>query len=318
LSSSFLLLRICSFARSSFWAHTLRFLSYIPVDTMMSHMAAYREGNKAGKMPSNQVMAAYGIFLLGAGCIWHLVADGEFSSILTMSVMLQCLAVVLLVLQVVSTGSAAGISARALCLDVIGLCCRLSSTLWLNGYLPVDASGDFVFQAIDVCSLCLLLWLLHQVLVVKKQTYQAAEDALPIMPMIVGCLILAAMLHGNMNSRPLFDTLWMAGLFVSTVAVLPQLWLVTRTGGRVEALTSHHIAAMAVSRALSGIFMWHARGDITCVPWLFQWNHAIWAILGSHLLHMILLSDFAYVYVKAVIAHGLDARLEVMSADCGV
>lgn len=282
---------------------------------MMSAFA--KSGDKAGKMPSSQVLAAYGLFILGAGAIWHLVADGEFSSILTMSVMLQCLAVALLGLQVLSTGSASGISARALTLDALALCCRLSSTVWLNGYLPVDASGDYVFQAIDICSLCMVLWLLHNVVVERRNTYQAQEDSLPTLPMVVGSFVLAAMLHGNMNSRPIFDTLWMAGLFISTVAVLPQLWLITRTGGRVEALTSHHIAAMAASRALSGIFMWHARGDITCIPWLGSWNHAIWAILGSHLLHMVLLSDFAYIYVKAVIARGLDTRLEIMES-CGV
>merc|ERR1719359_2209034 len=113
--------------------------------------------------------------------------------------------------------------------------------------------------------------------------------------------VLAALLHGNMNSRPIFDGLWMAGVFLSAVAVLPQLWLITRTGGRVEALTSHHIAAMAASRALAGIFMWHARSDITCVPIVSDFNHAIWAILGAHLLHMVLLGDFAYYYLKAVL-----------------
>lgn len=283
---------------------------------MMSLLA--NSSNKPGQMPSSQVLTAYVLFFLGSGAIWHLVADGEFSSILTISVMLQCLSVSLLALQVISTGSAAGISARALCLDLLGLCCRLSSTLWLNGYLPVDATGDYVFQAIDICSLCIILWLLHEVAVQKANTYQAEEDSLPIAQMVVGSFVMAALLHGNMNSRPIFDTLWMTGLFVSTVAVLPQLWLITRTGGRVEALTSHHIAAMAASRALSGIFMWHARGDITCVPWIGDFNHAIWAILGSHLLHMILLSDFAYVYVKAVMTRGLDTTLEIMVESCGV
>merc|ERR1719491_2419183 len=90
--------------------------------------------------------------------------------------MVQCLAVVLLALQMVSTGSAAGISSRALSLDALAICCRLSSTLWLNGYLPVDASGDYVFQAVDICSLGVLAWLLHQVLVVKRHSYQAEGD----------------------------------------------------------------------------------------------------------------------------------------------
>merc|ERR1719453_1587443 len=235
-----------------------------------------------------------------------------------MSVMVQCLAVVLLALQMISSGSASGISAKALTLDALAICCRLSSTLWLNGYLPVDVTGDHIYQIFDICSLCILGWLLYQVHVVKRHTYQAEEDSLPILPMAIGSLVLAFLLHGNMNSRPLFDALWMASVFVSAVAVLPQLWLITRTGGCIEALTSHYIAAMAVGSALSAIFMWHARGDITCVPWFGGFNHAIWAILGAHLLHMLLLGDFAFHYIKAVLARGLNCRIEITDIDCGV
>merc|ERR1719353_308327 len=85
--------------------------------------------------------------------------------------MVQCLALVLLGLQMISTGSASGISARALALDALAICCRLSSTLWLNGYLPVDASGDHLFQIFDLCSLGIVAWLLHQVLVVNRHSY---------------------------------------------------------------------------------------------------------------------------------------------------
>lgn len=278
----------------------------------MAPLASKTEGT------SPQVLVVYGLFFLSAGTVWHLVADGAFSSILTLSVMLQCLAVVLLALQVVTTGSAAGISVRALVLDAVALCCRLSSTLWLNGYLPVDASGDYVFQGIDICSLILLIWLIHHVLVEKRSTYQAEEDSLPIAPMAAGAFVLAFLLHGNMNSRPLFDSLWMAALFLNTISVLPQLWLITRTGGHVAALTSHHIAAQAFGRVLAGIFMWHARADITCIPWMFDLNHAIWAILGAHFLHMVLLGDFAYYYIKAIINKGLQATLELDSCACGV
>lgn len=285
---------------------------------MMSFMSSAAAKKHGSKLPSSQIIAAYGFFILGGGMIWHLIADGEFSAILTMAVGLQCLAIALLSLQVLSTGSASGVSARALGLDALALCCRLSSTVWLNGYLPVDASGDFIFQAIDICSVALLLWLIHQVVVVKKHSYEAEKDSLQTQPMVVGSFILAALLHGNMNSRPIFDTLWMASLFISTVSVLPQLWLVTRSGGKVEALTSHFIAATAASRALSGVFMWHARSDITCHPWVDGFNHAIWAILGAHVLHMILLSDFAYMYVKAVIQRGLDCRLDIAEVSCNV
>mmetsp|Transcript_71458 Transcript_71458/g.209449 ORF Transcript_71458/g.209449 Transcript_71458/m.209449 type:complete len:110 (+) Transcript_71458:2-331(+) len=103
----------------------------------------------------------------------------------------------------------------------------------------------------------------------------------------------------------------MAGLFVSVVAVLPQLWLITRSHGRCDALTSHYIAAMAVSRLLSGTFMWHARHDITSDPWVEGVNHGVWAILGAHALHLLFLADFAYYYIKAVLQDGLNCRLQL-------
>jgi|Transcript_80654 hypothetical protein len=280
-------------------------------------MMSLPSASKAATMPPAQVLVAYGAFTLGSFAVWHLVADGEFSAILTLSVMLQTLALALLAIQVLLSGGVTGISAKTLVMDALALCCRLSSTLWLNGYLPVDASGDYMYQVFDIVSVGILAWLLREMFTVRSRTYQAEEDSFPMSPLVLGAFVLAAVMHGNMNNRPVFDSLWMAGLFLSAIAVLPQLWLITRTGGRVESLMSHHIAAMAASSVLSGIFMWHARHDITCHPWFGEFNHAIFAILSAHLLHLVLLGDFAYYYIKAVITKGFDCRLEILE-DCGV
>jgi len=281
---------------------------------MMALMAQSKD--KQSGLPSH-LLITYGFFLFSAAAVWHLVADGAFSAILTLAVMVQCLGAALLSIQVLTSGSVAGISAQAVKLDVLAICLRLSSTLWLNGYLPVDASGDFAFQAFDICSLCILVWLLQQILMTRQDSYQKEADSMQTSPFILGSLILAVLFHGNMNGRPLFDMLWMAGLFISAVSVVPQLWLITQTGGSVEALTSHYIAAMAVSRILSGIFMWHAHDDITCYPWIGDFNHAGWVIMAAHFVHLILLADFGYYYAKAVIACGLNCRIHTMD-DCNV
>jgi len=265
----------------------------------------------AEKAPPTSVSVAYGLFGACALAVHHFVANGEFSAIMTMAVMLQCLAISLLCLQTLANGSAAGLSARALGLEAASLALRLSSTTWLNGYLPVDASGDMIYQLVDVCSLAMVLWLLHQVVVVHRGSYQADADSLPVGHMLLGAFLLAALLHADMNSRPVFDTLWMAGLFVGVVSVLPQLWLVSRTGGVVQACTSHWIAMMALSRVMSGVFMWHARFDVTCSPWVEGFSHAIWAILAAHLVHLALLGDFAYCYLKAVATGGLACSLDL-------
>jgi len=257
------------------------------------------------------VVAVYALFIGLILAMHHLVANGEFSSIMTMSVMVQCLGFALLAIQSLSSGSAAGISARALGLDAFALCCRLSSTLWLQGYLPVDASGDWVFQAVELCTLTLVIWLLYHVLVQQRATYQSEADSCPAVPLMLLSLMLAALFHADMNARPVFDTLWMTGLFADVIAVLPQLWLIARTGGRAEALTSHYIAAMALSRLFSGLFMWAARHDITCTEWVSGVNHAIWAILAAHVLHFVLIADFGYYYMKAITLKGLTGSVDM-------
>jgi len=268
----------------------------------------------ATKGPSTQVSVAYGVLMASAFLVYHCVANGEFSAILTMAVMAQCLAVALLGLQILSSGTAAGVSVKALALEAFSFACRLSSTSWLNGYLPVDASGDFVYQFVDVLSLLMVLALLYHVLVKRRRTYQEDMDSLPVLPGVIGAFVLAAVLHADMNSRPIFDTLWLAGLFLGVFAVLPQLAMVARTGGVVDALTSHYIAMMAVSRLLSGTFMWHARFDVTCEPWVEGVNHAIWAILLAHAVHLLLLGDFAFYYIKAICANGLGSKVDFQAA----
>ena len=44
-------------------------------------------------------------------------------------------------------------------------------------------------------------------------------------------------------------------------------------------------------------------------------SEAIWAILGAHLLHLLLLGDFGYYYVKAMTQQGLDFKIELPMAD---
>ena len=64
---------------------------------------------------------------------------------------------------------------------------------------------------------------------VKGPSYQFREDSYGICPEVVVSLGLAAVLHADMDEYPLLDILWMIGLFLGVVAVLPQLCQLSRT-----------------------------------------------------------------------------------------
>jgi hypothetical protein len=268
-------------------------------------------GSKASNRKSSGVVIVYIVFITLALSVYHLMAEGEFSAILTLSAIFQCLAFSLLGIQALATDSVDGISAKSLALDALALACRLSSTTWLEGYLPSDSTGDYLYQTFDALSLAMVFWLLYHVLSVKRQTYDAEKDTMPTVPAALGCFVLALIFHGDLDDRPAFDTLWMCGLFVSAISVLPQLWMIGHSRSSVQALTSHFVAVMAFSRILSGTYMWHAHTEITCEPWFGNFQHAGYAILAAHVVHLLLLGDFAYFYVKNLATKWLNSPLQL-------
>jgi len=271
---------------------------------------------QGSKVPSTQlgVVLVYAVFVTVAMLVFHWIAEGEFSSVLTLSAIFQCLAFSLLGVHALSTGSVEGISAKCLQLEALALACRLSSTTWLQGYLPDDPTGDHIYQVFDAVSLAMVLCLLHRVLKVQSQDIWASVDGdtLPITPFAVGSLVLAALLHADLNERPIFDALWMCGLFAGVLAVLPQLWMMARSKATVPAMMGHFVAVMAFSRMLSGSYMWHAYPEITCAKYFIEgFNHSGYAVLAAHVVHLVLLADFAYFYVKNLATKGLHSPLEI-------
>merc|ERR1719158_394507 len=110
-------------------------------------------------------MMAWVCFVCMGAWTYHEIALKEFTAILTLSVFAQALAFLLLYMQISASQSVVGISGKSLILHVVKLCCRLSTTLWLEGYLPADKSGDWIYQLCDILSVLLLLQILFSIFV---------------------------------------------------------------------------------------------------------------------------------------------------------
>merc|ERR1719271_1146764 len=99
---------------------------------------------KDGKTSSldPKVILSYVVFFVGAVTLYNALSAG-FSSTLTLGAGFQCLGFILLAMKVQNHKVTSGLSGKMLMMYAPVLCFRLSSTLWLNGYLPVDATGDW-------------------------------------------------------------------------------------------------------------------------------------------------------------------------------
>jgi len=265
-----------------------------------------QQSSKSPAMQHSDLIPVYAVFTIVAMAVYHGIAENEFSAMLTLSAIFQCAALCLLPVHVLSTGSVQGISAKSLQLQAVALVCRLSTTTWLEGYLPNDKTGNFLYQSIDMVSLVVVLWLLHRLLFFKCKTYECHHDTLPVTPFAVVSLVLAALLHADLDDNPTFDTLWMCGLFVGALSMLPQLWLVTRTSASAPAVMSHFVAMMAFSCILSLHYMWQAHAEITSAPWIEKFVHAGNSILAAHAVHLVILGVcFVYFCVKNATTQGL-------------
>jgi hypothetical protein len=248
--------------------------------------------------PSWKVASVYVTFLVIAAAVYFTIAAQEFASIQTMACMSQCLAMVLLSVHVLDGKGTEGISIQSVVLHVLAFVCRLSSTTWLNGYLPVDATGDWFYQAVDVLSLGIAIGLLvFLVAAAPHGQPERVREALVAVPAFLTCFALGGLLHANMDKRPLFDALWMAGAFLASWAVVPQLRTISALPLQAKQkgagdLPGHAIVTLGMSQVLSAIYIWHARKDIECDEMIEGFNHASWAIIAAHVLPVVMLCDF--------------------------
>lgn len=244
------------------------------------------------------ILLSYTVFAFAGKLVAEQFSDQDFSAVLTISAAVQCLGFLLLLLKVRTQKTAAGISSKTLEMYALVFLFRLSSTLVKNGYIPVDRSGDWCYQAADVMSLLLVAQLLYCCQVTHKATYQFQLDSFdPWSGLIPACVVLAIFVHGDLDSSPLFDIAWTISLHVDAFALVPQLVMFGKLEGDADGLNYHYVASLCVSRWFAFLF-WH-EGWSELAPEDGGRNTAGMMIYGAHIVMVASSAAFMLRYVRA-------------------
>merc|ERR1719284_1186310 len=269
--------------------------------------------SKASSQPGHSnLLVAWVCFVGLGGWIYHELAEKAFTSILTLSVFAQALAFLFLCKDISASRSVTGISGGTMVMHAVKLGCRLSTTLWLDGYLPTDKSGDWIYQVGDVLSLLLVFQILFYIFVAYKGSYQSSEDTLDVRNLIMVAFVLAVVVHPSLNAWTPFDILWTAHLYVDAIAMVPQLWMISKASGKVRGFTAHYIGATLLSNFLSGMFCFYATPELAEEG---KVNIAGLAINGAHLVQLLLMMDVGYFYVKNLLKGNLCATTMQMGQE---
>lgn len=219
------------------------------------------------------------------------LSDKDFSVVLTFGSSIQCLAFLQLSIKALQVQSLDGISTATLEVYAVALCARLCSTLYLNGYLPLDRTGDVLYQVGDVVSLMLVIRLLK---LARDNVAYGAEPVTSKEEMvfdtktgILASLIMAVAVHPTLDNWLPFDVAWATSLYLDTIAIVPQVVLL-QLGGSFQALSIHYLSLMFLSRMMSGLFWYYGFYDVAPVGGGV--NYAGWGVMVAHGIQLATLS----------------------------
>jgi len=272
-----------------------------PSGTARKILSAFKEEN-----PKTYGLV-YATFLTAIGWICHhLWEDIEFSSVLTWGAVCHCIAFSMLLLKMQSQRSVAGISAKTLILQAFAFACRLVSTLSMDGYLPVDKTGDWAYQLAEIVALLVNIQILNLIYKKYRYSYQEEYDDFVIGFLAIACVGLAIFVHPTLNGYdyPIYDVCWTIAMNLEVFAMIPQLWMMSRIGDKVETLTGHYAFFLVVGRGLQLLFWYYGYSEMDSAWQGYQ-------IIICYSLSMLIACDFLYYYLKQILVDSFFPDMEV-------
>lgn len=190
------------------------------------------------------------------------------------------LAIVVLLLKIWKTRSCAGISGKSQLLFAI---------TYLARYLDLFTTYVSLYNSfMKVVFLAASFGTLYLIFAKFRATYDRNHDSFRVEFLLIPCAVLALLINHEFT---VMEVLWTFSIYLESMAILPQLFLVSKTG-EAESITSHYLFALGSYRAF----------------YLLNWIWRYWAeshydliAIFAGVVQTILYCDFFYLYITKVL-----------------
>ncbi|KAG0714692.1 ER lumen protein-retaining receptor 1 [Chionoecetes opilio] len=186
------------------------------------------------------------------------------------------LAIIILLLKIWTSRSCAGISGKSQVMFAITYTARYLD-LFTNFISLYNSTMKIIFLGAAYATLYLIY-------VRFKATYDHNHDTFRVEFLLIPTVILSVLI--NHDFSPL-EILWTFSIYLESVAILPQLFMVSKTG-EAESITSHYLFALGSYRALyiiNWVYRYYAEGFYDLI-----------AIVAG-VVQTVLYCDFFYLYI---------------------
>ncbi|XP_040582520.1 ER lumen protein-retaining receptor [Lepeophtheirus salmonis] len=189
-------------------------------------------------------------------------------------------AIIVLLIKIWKTRSCAGISGRSQILFAF---------VFITRYLDLFTNFISIYNtAMKVFFLASSLGTVYLMYAKFKATYDHNHDTFRIEFLLLPVIILALVLN---HEFAVMEVLWTFSIYLESVAILPQLFMVSKTG-EAESITSHYLFALGSYRALY------------ILNWIYRYYfEGFWDIIAiaAGCVQTILYCDFFYLYITKVL-----------------
>jgi len=190
------------------------------------------------------------------------------------------LAIIILLLKIWKTRSCSGISGKSQVLFALTYTAR---------YLDLETNFVSMYNTtMKVFLIAASYATLYLVYVKFKATYDSSHDSFRIEFLLLPVTLLALIVNHEFS---VMEILWTWSIYLESVAILPQLFMVSKTG-EAETITSHYLFALGAYRGLY-ILNWIYR-------YVDESYYDLIAIFAG-IVQTVLYCDFFYLYVTKVL-----------------
>jgi len=190
------------------------------------------------------------------------------------------LAIIILLRKIWKTRSCAGISGKSQILFAVVYTTRYLDLI--TTYVSLYNTVMKLFFIAASYATCYLIYMKF------KATYDHNHDTFRVEFLIAPAVILALLINHDFT---FLEILWTFSIYLESVAILPQLFMVSKTG-EAESITSHYLFALGSYRGLY-ILNWVYR-------YITESTYDLIAIVAG-IVQTVLYCDFFYLYITKVL-----------------
>lgn len=190
------------------------------------------------------------------------------------------LAIVILLLKIWKSRSCAGISGKSQFLFAL-----VYTTRYLDLFTNYVSLYNTVMKVVFLATSYGTLYLMYMKF---RATYDSNHDTFRVEFLLIPVAALALLCNHEFS---FLEVLWAFSIYLEAVAILPQLFMVSKTG-EAETITSHYLFALGSYR---GLYI---------LNWIYRYyteSFQDWIAIIAGIVQTILYCDFFYLYITKVI-----------------